>query len=85
MTIVESIQLIAALVFPLALIVVWANRAHLKKGIGVRIVQFVAASMLVPGVIILALSDKIGGETSAALLGAFIGYLFSNIAKFEDR
>ena len=47
--------------------------------------QFIGASMLLPTVIILALTDKIGGETSAALIGAFIGYLFSNIAKFDNR
>jgi len=46
-------------------------------------VQFVAAASFVPGVVILAIGDKIGGETSAALIGAFVGYLFANIGNFD--
>jgi xanthine/uracil permease len=77
------VQIIVSLAIPLSLVVVWANRAKTEKGIGVRTVQFVAAGTVMPTIIILALNGKIGGETSAALIGAFIGYLFANISNFD--
>jgi len=54
-------------------------------GIGVRGIQFIAAISFMPGIIILALADKIDASTIATLIGALIGYIFSNIAKFDDR
>lgn len=39
--------------------------------------------MVIPGVVILATGGFIGGETSSALIGAFIGYLFANIRNFD--
>jgi hypothetical protein len=83
MTAISWVQIIVSLAIPITLIVVWLNRVRTDKGIGVRTVQFVAAGMVMPAVIILALNDKIGGETSAALIGAFIGYLFANISNFD--
>lgn len=80
----EYIQLIAAACLPLSLIVVCINRWLTNKSIGVRAIQFVAASTLLPVVLIMSLRGLIGGETAAALIGAFVGYLFANIAKFDE-
>jgi hypothetical protein len=60
------------------------HRLVSKKGVGVRVIQFVGAASIVPGVVILALADKLD-STNAAILGAFAGYLFSNIASFDPR
>ncbi|WP_367715729.1 hypothetical protein AB2N04_16900 [Nitratireductor sp. GISD-1A_MAKvit] len=79
------VQILSAIVFPLVILVVFLNRKYTQKGIGVRIVQFTAAAMFIPGIVILATGNYIGGETSAALVGAFIGYLFSNISAFDDK
>ena len=51
-----------------------------KRGIGVRFVQ---STLAIPGVAILATDGYIGGETSAAIIGAFIGYLFANLGSFD--
>lgn len=82
---IQCIQILSAAVFPLVVIAVAINRWRNKKGIGVRVVQFTAAAMVVPGVVILATGGWIGGETSAALIGAFIGYLFANIGNFDKK
>ena len=52
-------------------------------GIGVRAVQFLGVAMLLPAVTLLAMEHLISGEVVATLLGAFIGYLFSNIGDFD--
>ncbi|WP_374763393.1 hypothetical protein [Yunchengibacter salinarum] len=83
MTTIDCVQLASATVFPLVVVAVIINRLSSGKGIGVRVVQFTAAAMVIPGVVILATGGFIGGETSAALIGAFIGYLFANIGNFE--
>ena len=73
MSTVECVQVISAVCFPLTLIVLGINRWQLKKGIGVRSIQFIAAAMFFPAVIIMATTKVISGETGAALFGAFIG------------
>jgi hypothetical protein len=60
------------------------HRVKTGKGMGVRVIQFVAASSVVPGMVILAIEGKLDGSTTAALMGAFVGYLFSSIAKFDE-
>ena len=81
----DWIQIAAASVLPLSIIAVIMNRAATGKGIGVRVIQFVVAAMVVPGVLILALRGNIGGETSVAVIAALVGFLFASIAKFDDR
>ena len=83
MTSSDFVQIISASVFPFVVIGLMINRWSLGRGIGVRSIQFVVAAMIVPAVVILAIRGLIGGETSAALIGAFIGYLFANVANFD--
>jgi len=61
------------------------NRLHYRRGIGVRIIQFTVASTTLPSIVLLVMGGLIQGETSAALIGAFIGYLFANIGNFDSR
>ncbi|MBC6982873.1 hypothetical protein [Caulobacter sp. 17J80-11] len=61
------------------------NRVLTGKGIGVRNIQFVAVATIVPGLILLTMMGKIGGETTAAIFSATVGYLFAQIAKFDER
>ena len=92
MTTIEWVQLISAATFPIALLVLLVNRLNYKrgigwgsKGIGVRSIQFTAAAMVFPGVVILTTGKFIDGETSAALIGVLIGYLFANIGNFDKQ
>lgn len=84
MTTPDWIMILCGVAFPLSLVVVLVNRLVLGRGIGARAIQFIGASALIPGIVILALINKLDG-TTAALIGAFAGYLFSNIAKFDQR
>jgi hypothetical protein len=84
LTAVEWTQVFLAVAIPLSILGVIVHRLVSKKGVGVRVIQFVGASSLVPGVVILALADKLD-STNAAIFGAFAGYLFSNIASFDHR
>ena len=53
------------------------------KGIGVRIIQFLAVILLIPTIFILSLENILNTQTVSALLGAMIGYILSNLGKDE--
>ena len=80
----ELIELIAAAVMPLSLIGVFILRFRLKKGIGLRAIQFMGVTLLMPVVLILSLEQALHGETIAALLGAVAGYTLSGIGEDEQ-
>lgn len=84
MSVKEAVELIAALVMFLGLIGTFFIRIRLKKGIGLRAIQFMAIVLLVPVVLILALENALTGETIAALLGAVAGYTLSGIGEDES-
>ena len=46
-------------------------------------IQFLAVVFVVPAIIILALEGVLGTESTAALLGAIVGYVLSGIGKDE--
>lgn len=79
---------VTILVMPLAVLI---HRSAAKKadgshfGSGVRVIQLIGAGTLLPSIVILALEGLIDGAAVAALVGAFVGYLFSNIADFDRR
>jgi len=85
---VEVILALAIIINPIALLIYRskAKRADGKSfGLGVRVVQYTGATTLPPMVIILALEGLIDSSTVAALVGAFVGYLFSGLAEFDRR
>ena len=53
----------------------------LKRGIGVRLIQFAGATMLVPIVLILALEKVLEPATLGTVIGAVIGYLLSGASE----
>ena len=77
---VEIILAIGIVLMPLAVL---GERLICKKGIGVRAIQFTGAAMLTPAVILLGLKGLIDGATIAALVGAFVGYVFSGLSEFD--
>jgi F0F1-type ATP synthase assembly protein I len=62
---------------------VFIERFKHQKGIGVRVIQFLAVILLIPTIFILALENILNAQTVSALLGAMIGYILSNIGKDE--
>ena len=79
------VQIVAAITMPVAVIAIIVHRIWLGMGIGVRAIQFVSASLLVPLILILALQGILEKNAVGALVGAFAGYLFSNIGKYDER
>lgn len=83
------IEIILALAIAAVPIAVLVQRARAKEGapqgIGVRTIQFLGTAILPPTLILLALEGMIDGSTVAALVGAFVGYLFSGIVEFDRR
>jgi hypothetical protein len=77
---VELVLAVGVVLMPLAVL---AERLFRKKGIGVRAIQFTGTAMLMPAVILLGLKGLLDGATIAALVGAFVGYVFSGLAEFD--
>lgn len=83
---IELIMALAILIAPIGILIQRAKATDdSPKGLGVRATQFLSAGTLAPALIILALERVIDGCTVAALIGAFVGYTFSNIGEFERR
>jgi len=81
----DWIELAAAVIMIGGLIGVFVNRWQTKKGIGVRIIQFLAVLLVVPAVLVLALERLLTSETVGTLLGAIVGYILSGIGKDEGN
>ncbi len=54
--------------------IIW-NRVQLAKGVGIRVNQFVIATVVIPVVAILALESVLSLEVTGTLLGAGIGFV----------
>ena len=79
------IEIIAAAAIPVAVAGAVLERVTIKRGIGVRTIQFIGISTISPLVLILGLEGILEKSAIAALLGALAGYLFSNIGQYDKR
>lgn len=61
------------------------NRYETEKGLGARTIQIIGIVLLIPLIGILSLEDKLEPQTTATIIGAFIGYLLSGIASFDSK
>lgn len=82
---VQLIEILLGTAIALAPMSIVVNRVLTKKGLGVRSIQFLAVSTIVPSLILLAMRGLMQGETVAAILSATIGYLLAQISKFDER
>lgn len=79
-TIIEGV---ACLVMIGGLIGIFIERSRSKRGIGVRVIQFLTVTMVLPIILILSLEGVLSDQTTATLIGAVIGYILSGIGKDE--
>ena len=77
------VQIIAAITMLLGVAGVILNRQKVKRGLGVRSIQFTAVILVIPTILILSLEEVISGEIVGTLLGALIGYLLSSISNYD--
>lgn len=61
---------------------VW-NRLTLSKGIGIRFIQYLGLTVLVPVIAILSLEDRISPEMTGAIAAAAVGAVLAGIGKEE--
>ena len=81
----EIIELVLVGIMVVSLIGLFINRAHLKKGIGARIIQFTGVSLVVPLIGILALEGVLQAQTTGTVIGALLGYLLSGISSYDSN
>lgn len=79
------IEIISAATMAIGVVSVVVHRIKLEKGMGVRSIQFLALVILGPIVLILALEGILEKSAVGALIGALVGYLFTNIGKYDER
>ena len=75
------IEIIAALTIPLCLIVIAWNRVKTEKGLGMSALRFLVVGSVLPVLTILGLERVLEAGTIGSILGAIVGYLFSESAR----
>jgi uncharacterized membrane protein len=85
MTLRDWIEIILAFTVPATAVGMIINRIISKKGLGVRAIQFLAVSLGIPIIAILALEKVLEGAVVGTLLGGIFGYLLSNISNYDKQ
>ena len=61
---------------------VW-NRLKLNRGIGLRFIQYLGLTVLVPIIAILSLEERISQEMTGAIAAAAVGAVLAGLGKEE--
>jgi hypothetical protein len=80
----DYLELGAMAIMLLVVLGIFIERIISKRGLGARIIQFMAVGLIVPVILILALEGKLATETTATIIGALIGYLLSGIGNWKS-
>lgn len=80
-----AIEIVACVIMVGGVVGVFIERLRTKRGIGVRVIQFLTVTLVLPSILILALEDVLSGQTTATLIGAIVGYILSGIGKDEPN
>lgn len=79
------LDVVIASAIPITVFGILWIRIRDNKGFGVRMIQFAGVAMIFPSVLLLAMHHELQGEAVAAIFGSVVGYLLSNISKFDER
>ena len=77
------LEIVAALVMIVGVVGIFIERMRSKRGIGVRVIQFLTVTLMLPIILILSLEEILNNQTIATLLGVIAGYILSGIGKDE--
>jgi hypothetical protein len=78
-----GIEGVAGLVMLGGIVGIFYERTSTGRGIGVRVIQLATVLLVMPIILILALEGILDNQTTAALIGAIVGYILSGIGKDE--
>ena len=81
----QILEYIAGTIMLVGTLLIFYERIKNQKGIGVRIIQLIVVILLIPSVFILAMEGILNTETVAALFGAMIGYILSNLSDYKKQ
>jgi hypothetical protein len=79
------IELMLAASLPISIGGVIWHRVSGDRGLSARSIQFMAVTMLIPTIGILALEKIIEGATVGTLIGGLTGYLLSGISNYDKQ
>jgi uncharacterized membrane protein len=79
----DWVELVVASAIPLTILGMIANRIMTNKGLGVRAIQYLAVSLGIPVIVLLAMEGILDGAVVGTLLGGVFGYLLSNISNYD--
>lgn len=79
----STIELILVGGVAAAPIILLAERLIADRGMGARVIQFLAVAMLIPTILILSLEKILEPSTIGTLIGALTGYLLSGIGDYR--
>ena len=79
----EILELLAAAIMVAGLVGIFIERLKTKRGIGVRVIQFLAVTLIIPVIMILSLEGVLEPQATATLIGTIVGYVLSGIGKDE--
>jgi hypothetical protein len=77
------IEITACIIMIFGVFGIFIERMCSKRGIGVRVIQFLTVTFILPIILILAIEQILSDQTTATLLGAVVGYILSGIGKDE--
>lgn len=83
MPIRDYVELSAMGVMGLVVIGLFVERLVSGRGMGARVIQFLAVGLIVPTILVLALEEKLDKATTATIIGALVGYLLSGIGDWR--
>ncbi len=61
------------------------NRHRLNRGYGVRFIQFLGLTVLVPLVVMLSLEDRISQEMTGAIAAAAVGGVLASLGRKDEE
>lgn len=73
------LQTILVATIPLSVIGFFVQRIVRNKSIGIRTIQFMTVLLLIPSILLLAITKIISSEILGTLFGAIIGYVLSTL------
>jgi F0F1-type ATP synthase assembly protein I len=80
-----AIEIVACVIMVGGVLGVFIERFRTRRGIGVRVIQFLAITLVLPSILILSLEDVLSGQTTATLIGVIVGYILSGTGRDESN